>query len=814
MIFFDKNKRQIKKYQKVVDKINAIEKEFEALSDDQIKNKTVEFKERLEKGETIDDLLIEAFATVREASKRVLGMRHFDVQLIGGMALHDGNVAEMKTGEGKTLVATLPVYLNALTGGNIHLATHNDYLAQRDAKWMGPVYEFLGLSVGFIYSGMDSEERKNAYKCNITYGTANEFGFDYLRDNLVYEIENKSQRGHYFAIVDEADSILIDEARTPLIISGPSDTPSHLYKKFSTMINKFELEKDYTMDEKHKTVSLTEEGIAKAERLIGVDNLYDPKNIKYLYHIMNALKAKLFFVRDKDYIVQDGEVVIVDDFTGRLLPGRRYSEGLHQAIEAKENVKIKEESITYATVTFQNYFRMYDKLAGMTGTAKTEEDEFKTIYNCEVIVIPTNKPVIRKDKNDLIYKTKKEKYAEAVKVIEERHKLGQPLLVGTASIESSEYLSSLLKKKGITHEVLNAKPENQAREAEIVAKAGELNSVTIATNMAGRGTDIKLGEGVKEVGGLFVLGTERHESRRIDNQLIGRSGRQGDPGESRFFLSFEDDILRLFGGEKLKGIMNTLKIEEGVPIEHGLLTKIIRDSQKKIEGINFSIRKRLYELDSAMDSQRISIYGHRDWILKQGNYDEHLKEIFEDVVDRLVESAWDDREEKVDTKYLKTKLEAYMIELRKEFNSIEEAKNEILELLFEKYNGKKEEFGEEFTQISKYIMLRIIDERWRNHLDSIEALKDAVGLRAYGQKNPVLEFKRESYHMFEHLVDEIYDDTVAYLMRIVKIDPQKEAEMARREAAKLNFNHNDISVLGKDTKNKKVKKHKRIKVKK
>ncbi|MFY9126718.1 MAG: preprotein translocase subunit SecA, partial [Defluviitoga tunisiensis] len=612
--FLDKNKSLLKKYEKITKIVNEFEKEMMSLSDNELAGKTEEFKKRINNGESLDDILPEAFAVVREASRRIVNMRHFDVQIMGGIALHEGKITEMKTGEGKTLVATLPIYLNALTGKNVHLATHNDYLAKRDAKWMGPVYEFLGLTVGFIQANMKPEDRKKAYQANVTYGTANEFGFDYLRDNLVYDKSDKVQRGHFYAIVDEADSILIDEARTPLIISGPADTPSDLYRRFASQARKFIPDKDYTIDEKQKTIALTEEGISKAERMLAINNLYDPNNIQYLFHLLNALKALNFFKRDRDYIIQDGEVIIVDEFTGRLLPGRRYSEGLHQAIEAKEGVKIKEESMTFATITFQNYFRMYEKLAGMTGTAKTEEDEFKAIYNTEVVVIPTNEPVIREDKNDLIFKTKEEKYQAIVDEIVNRYEKGQPVLVGTTSIENSELLSNMLKKRGIPHEVLNAKYHE--REAEIIAKAGQKHAVTIATNMAGRGTDIKLGEGVTELGGLFVLGTERHESRRIDNQLIGRSGRQGDPGESRFILSFEDDLLRLFGGDRMKNMMNTLKIEDGQPIEHKMLTHIIQDSQKKVEGIHFSIRKRLYEFDSVMDKQRTVIYNHRDWILE------------------------------------------------------------------------------------------------------------------------------------------------------------------------------------------------------
>ncbi|ABX31586.1 preprotein translocase, SecA subunit [Petrotoga mobilis SJ95] len=789
----DKNKSLLKKYSKMANKINELEESMKSLSDTELSGKTLEYKKRLQQGEGLDDILPEAFAAVREASRRTIGMRHFDVQLMGGIALHEGKITEMKTGEGKTLVATLPIYLNALTGKNVHLATHNDYLAKRDANWMGPIYEYLGLSVGYIQANMDKEDRKKAYQADITYGTANEFGFDYLRDNLVYENTDKVQRGHYFAIVDEADSILIDEARTPLIISGPSDTPSELYRRFASLAKKFIVEKDYTIDEKQKTLALTEEGISKAEKLLSVDNLYDPSNIKYLFHLLNALKAINFFKRDKDYIVRDGEVVIVDEFTGRLLAGRRYSEGLHQAIEAKEGVKIKEESVTFATITFQNYFRMYEKLSGMTGTAKTEEDEFKAIYNTEVIVIPTNEPVIREDKNDLIFKTEKEKYQAIIDEIAKRNQKGQPVLVGTTSIENSETISEMLKKRGIKHEVLNAKYHE--REAEIIAQAGEKNAVTIATNMAGRGTDIKLGEGVKELGGLFVLGTERHESRRIDNQLIGRSGRQGDPGESRFIISFEDDVLRLFGGERMKNMMTALKIEEGQPIEHKMLSRVIRDAQKKIEGIHFSIRKRLYEFDSVMDKQRSVIYNHRDWILEQGNYDDHIKEIFMDVVERIVESSWDEVEEKYDKSSISEKLKQYLIISEIKGNTREEIENEIFELLWKRYQYKKEEFGEDFNKVAKFVMLRIIDEKWRHHLDAIEALKEAVGLRSYGQKDPVMEFKKESYLLFDQMVDSIYDDIVSYLMRIAKVVPEKEEREAKKIYASLNFVHNNVSAV-------------------
>ena len=799
--FLDKNKSLLKKYEKITNTVNEFEKEMMSLSDNELAGKTEEFKKRINNGESLDDILPEAFAVVREASRRILNMRHFDVQIMGGIALHEGKITEMKTGEGKTLVATLPIYLNALTGKNVHLATHNDYLAKRDAKWMGPVYEFLGLTVGFIQANMKPEDRKKAYQANVTYGTANEFGFDYLRDNLVYDKSDKVQRGHFYAIVDEADSILIDEARTPLIISGPADTPSDLYRRFASQAKKFIPEKDYTIDEKQKTIALTEEGISKAERMLSIDNLYDPNNIQYLFHLLNALKALNFFKKDRDYIIQDGEIIIVDEFTGRLLPGRRYSEGLHQAIEAKEGVKIKEESMTFATITFQNYFRMYEKLAGMTGTAKTEEDEFKSIYNTEVVVIPTNEPVIREDKNDLIYKTKEEKYKAIVDEIVKRYEKGQPVLVGTTSIENSELLSEMLKKRGIPHEVLNAKYHE--REAEIVAKAGQKHAVTIATNMAGRGTDIKLGEGVTELGGLFVLGTERHESRRIDNQLIGRAGRQGDPGESRFILSFEDDLLRLFGGDRMKNMMNTLKIEDGQPIEHKMLTHIIQDSQKKVEGIHFSIRKRLYEFDSVMDKQRTVIYNHRDWILEQGNYDEHMKEIIADVVDRLVDACWNESEEKIDKAVLSQKLKQYLIIADLKGDNTEEVKEEVFNLFWRRYSEKKEEFGEDFNKVAKFVMLRIIDDKWRHHLDSIEALKESVNLRSYGQKDPVMEFKRESYILFDKMVDSIYDDIINYLMRIVRVIPEKEEKEAMKAYSNLSFIHNDMSVIdGKDGKSK------------
>lgn len=685
MLFFDKNKRILKRYSKIVEKINQLDQSMRKKSNEEIVSLSSELKERVNSLEDADRNLVEAFALVREAARRTLGMRPFDVQVMGGIALHEGKVAEMKTGEGKTLAATMPVYLNALIGKGVHVVTVNDYLARRDALWMGPVYLLLGLRVGVINSLGKSYEvvwkdpslvekaikenwsvwpqefdgeilkeeqmnkealnafqvelkeisRKEAYMCDVTYGTNNEFGFDYLRDNLVLDYNDKVQRGHFYAIVDEADSVLIDEARTPLIISGPSKESPSTYRRFAQIAKKFVKDKDFTIDEKARTVILTEEGVAKAEKIIGVDNLYEPGNVSLLYHLINALKALHLFKKDVDYVVMNGEVIIVDEFTGRLLPGRRYSGGLHQAIEAKEGVPIKEESITYATITFQNYFRMYEKLAGMTGTAKTEENEFVQVYGMEVVVIPTHRPMIRKDHDDLVFRTQKEKYEKIVEEIEKRYKKGQPVLVGTTSIEKSELLSSMLKKKGIPHQVLNAK--HHEKEAEIVAKAGQKGMVTIATNMAGRGTDIKLGPGVAELGGLCVIGTERHESRRIDNQLRGRAGRQGDPGESIFFLSLEDDLLRIFGGEQIGKVMKILKIEEGQPIQHPMLSKLIENIQKKVEGINFSIRKSLMEMDEVLDKQRSTIYSLRDQILLEKDYDEYLKQIFEDVIGTRVE---------------------------------------------------------------------------------------------------------------------------------------------------------------------------------
>lgn len=788
---FDKNKRLIKSYKRIVERCNQLESTIKNYSEDDFINKTSELKRRLENGETLDDILVEAFAFVREAARRTVGMRPFDVQLIGAICLHKGKIAEMKTGEGKTLAATMPMYLNALAGKGTHLATVNDYLARRDADWMGPVYEYMGLSVGYIQAGMSPNERKPAYEADVTYGTANEFGFDYLRDNLVYSLKDKVQREHNFVIVDEADSILIDEARTPLIISGPSEASSSMYKQFAFYAKRFHREKDYIVNEKDRTVTLTEEGIEKAESILAIDNLYDPAHYQQLFHLLNALKAVNLYRRDDDYVVtNEGEIVIVDEFTGRLLPGRRYSEGLHQAIEAKENVKIKEETITYATITFQNYFKLYEKISGMTGTAATEESEFISIYDAEVAVIPTNEPVIRQDRDDLIYRTAEEKYNAIVGELIERYEKGQPVLVGTTSIEKSELLSGMLQRKGVPHEVLNAK--HHEREAEIVANAGQKKTVTIATNMAGRGTDIKLGEGIVELGGLYVLGTERHESRRIDNQLVGRSGRQGDPGESRFFLSLEDELVRLFGGEKLQGIMTTLRMKPGEPIEHPLLSRVISSAQKKIEGIHFAIRKRLYELDSVMDQQRSAIYAHRNWLLKGENLDSHLGEMIDDVVDRRLSGL----ERVEDADHLRSIFgflpEAVLGSINYQ-QPVVELREDALEALKGIYEQKKAAFGEEFPTVMKYLMLRMIDERWRRHLESIEHLKDSVGLRAYGQKDPVLEFKRESYMLFENTVDSLYDDVISVLCRMVRVDSERAREEASKELSNLSFVHSEFA---------------------
>ena len=786
----DNNDQYIAAYQKVVEKINALEPEMQGLTDAKLTGKTDEFRERLAKGETLDDILPEAFAVVREGSRRVLGMRHFDVQLIGGMCLHDGRIAEMRTGEGKTLVATLPVYLNALTGKGVHMVTVNDYLAKRDSEWMGRLYRFLGLSVGLIAHDMDFPERKFAYSCDVTFGTNNEFGFDYLRDNMVIDERQMVQRPLHYAIVDEVDSILIDEARTPLIISGPGQKSTDIYVKMAHAVAGLKEGVDYKVDEKQKTISPADSAVPKVEKLIGVQNLYAPENIEYSHCFTAALRAKALMKRDRDYIVKDGEVIIVDEFTGRIMPGRRFSDGLHQAIEAKEGVKVQRESQTLATITFQNYFRMYDKLAGMTGTAKTEEDEFLKIYNLPVVVVPTNKPVRRVDYPDVIYKTKRAKYKAVGKAVAEIHAKGQPVLIGTTSITQSEELSTILNHLGIEHNVLNAK--NHEREAQIVADAGQKGAVTIATNMAGRGTDIKLGEGVEELGGLFIVGTERHESRRIDNQLRGRAGRQGDPGASRFYLSLEDDLLRLFASDRVTKIMDKLGMEEDEPIEHKLITNSIEHAQKKVEARNFDIRKHVLEYDDVMNQQREVMYGERRKILTGENLKENILSMVNHIIktemdqyanEKLYPEEWtldgliEDAE----------KIYAPQGKLKKEelaAMSRDGLKETLEKTALEGYNQRELLFGEEnMRELEKVVMLRVVDTKWMEHLDHMDMLRDGINLRAYGQRNPLAEYKIEALNMFEEMEGAIMDQ-IASLMYHVSIVTPEQQEAMQAEAQK------------------------------
>ena len=786
----DNNDQYIAAYQKVVEKINALEPEMQGLTDAKLTGKTDEFRERLAKGETLDDILPEAFAVVREGSRRVLGMRHFDVQLIGGMCLHDGRIAEMRTGEGKTLVATLPVYLNALTGKGVHMVTVNDCLAKRDSEWMGRLYRFLGLSVGLIAHDMDFPERKFAYSCDVTFGTNNEFGFDYLRDNMVIDERQMVQRPLHYAIVDEVDSILIDEARTPLIISGPGQKSTDIYVKMAHAVAGLKEGVDYKVDEKQKTISPADSAVPKVEKLIGVQNLYAPENIEYSHCFTAALRAKALMKRDRDYIVKDGEVIIVDEFTGRIMPGRRFSDGLHQAIEAKEGVKVQRESQTLATITFQNYFRMYDKLAGMTGTAKTEADEFLKIYNLPVVVVPTNKPVRRVDYPDVIYKTKRAKYKAVGKAVAEIHAKGQPVLIGTTSITQSEELSTILRHLGIEHNVLNAK--NHEREAQIVADAGQKGAVTIATNMAGRGTDIKLGEGVEELGGLFIVGTERHESRRIDNQLRGRAGRQGDPGASRFYLSLEDDLLRLFASDRVTKIMDKLGMEEDEPIEHKLITNSIEHAQKKVEARNFDIRKHVLEYDDVMNQQREVMYGERRKILTGENLKENILSMVNHIIktemdqyanEKLYPEEWtldgliEDAE----------KIYAPQGKLKKEelaAMSRDGLKETLEKTALEGYNQRELLFGEEnMRELEKVVMLRVVDTKWMEHLDHMDMLRDGINLRAYGQRNPLAEYKIEALNMFEEMEGAIMDQ-IASLMYHVSIVTPEQQEAMQAEAQK------------------------------
>ncbi|MGI6685707.1 MAG: preprotein translocase subunit SecA [Bacillota bacterium] len=818
--FLDDNARDIKKYNKVVEEINALEGAIEKLTHSELQGKTAEFKEKLNQGASLKDILPEAFAVVREASRRVLGMRHFDVQLIGGMVLHDGRIAEMKTGEGKTLVATLPVYLNALTGKGVHVITVNDYLATRDSEWMGQIYRYLGLSVGLIVHGLDSAERRKAYEADVTYGTNNEFGFDYLRDNMAIHPEHMVQRNLNFAIVDEVDSILIDEARTPLIISGQADKPTQLYYTVSKVIPRLKKDADYTIDEKARTATLTEQGVTRVEQMLSVDNLYDDKNMEISHHVNQALKAHTLFKRDRDYVVKEGEVIIVDEFTGRLMFGRRYSEGLHQAIEAKEGVKIERESQTLATITFQNYFRMYEKLAGMTGTAATEEEEFRKIYGMDVVVVPTNKPMIRKDFPDVIYRTEKGKINAVIEEIATRHGTGQPVLVGTITIEKSELLSEALKKRGIAHQVLNAKFHEM--EAEIVAQAGRFGAVTIATNMAGRGTDILLGgnpemlakmelkksgrevtdEELKDLiarykeqtdeernrvvaqGGLHIIGTERHESRRIDNQLRGRSGRQGDPGSSKFFISMEDDLMRLFGAENVAGIMDKLGMDDSMPIDHPLISRSIETAQKRVEAKNFDIRKHVLEYDNVMNQQREVIYQQRRQVLTGVNLKDSIYDMIHEVVERTVASfaggsvhpeEWD----------LEGLLERAQLFLPNHELTVDDlkilSKDEIPQMLEEKsriyYDKREDELTPEtLRELERVVILKVVDSKWMDHLDAMDQLRQGIGLRAYGQKDPLVEYKFEAFDMFQEMIGEIQSDVVRYLMRVNVVEAPKERQ--------------------------------------
>ncbi|MFH1703476.1 MAG: preprotein translocase subunit SecA [Nitrospirota bacterium] len=847
--FGTKNDRELKRLCPLVEQITSLEAKVTNLSDEQLRDQTEEFKRRLQAGETLDDILPESFAVVREVSRRRLKMRHFDVQMLGGIVLHEGKIAEMKTGEGKTLVATLPVYLNALEDKGVHVITVNDYLAKRDTQWMGPIYGFLGLSIGVIqhdssfiydptYFSTDKRldflkpcSRREAYLADITYGTNNEFGFDYLRDNMKYDISDYCQRELNYAIVDEVDSILIDEARTPLIISGPSEESTDKYYKIDRIIPKLQKDADYTIDEKARTAILTEEGNIKVESLLGVGNLYDPANIELVHHVLQALKAHTLFKRDVDYIIKDGEVIIVDEFTGRLMPGRRWSDGLHQAVEAKEDVKIESENQTLATITFQNYFRMYKKLAGMTGTADTEAEEFAKIYNLEVVVVPTNEPMIRVDNPDTVYNTEKAKFNAAIKEIEELHQKGQPVLVGTVSIENSEVLSHLLKKKGIPHSVLNAKYHE--REAEIVAQAGRSSAVTIATNMAGRGTDIVLGgnpEGlareylkdkkdyteddfqqalskarevcsndrdkVVSLGGLHILGTERHEARRIDNQLRGRTGRQGDSGSSRFYLSLEDDLMRIFGSDRISGLMNRLGMEEDIPIENKIVTKAIENAQKRVEAHNFDIRKHLLEYDDVMNKQRKEIYSFRKELLQGDNLKDRIFSMIDEVVDEMISIYCSEEKhgEEWDLKGLSDAVYGIFSIVPNVTPSDSNSLREALSLqIRDAYDRKESEIGSEMLRyIEKILLLQVVDSQWKDHLLAMDHLKEGIGLRGYGQREPLAEYKKEAFEMFADLTGRMSTEV---LSRLFKIQVQKQ-ETIRSEPVKqaqLNYNRGEAT---------------------
>lgn len=770
-VFGDGNQRQLKSLEKIATEIDAIESTMQQLSDQELKNKTVEFKERYQNGESLDDLLVEAYAVVREASTRVLGMRPFHVQLLGAIAMHHGDIAEMKTGEGKTLASTMPVYLNALPGEGVHVITVNDYLADRDAREMGELYEFLGLSVGLNQSGLSKEEKREAYQADITYGTNNEYGFDYLRDNMVLYKEQMVQRPLNFAVIDEVDSILIDEARTPLIISGTAQKSAALYQQANSFVRTLKNEDDYTYDVKSKGVQLTEEGMNKAERFFNIENLFDLNNVTLTHHINQALKAHVSMHRDTDYVVEEGQVVIVDQFTGRLMKGRRYSDGLHQAIEAKEGLPIQNESMTLASITFQNYFRMYKKLAGMTGTAKTEEEEFRNIYNMDVVAIPTNKPIIRDDKPDLIYKSMEGKFKSVVEEIKSRHENGQPVLVGTVAVETSELISKYLTRARVQHNVLNAK--NHFREAEIIENAGQKGAVTIATNMAGRGTDIKLGEGVKELGGLAVIGTERHESRRIDNQLRGRSGRQGDPGITQFYLSMEDELMRRFGSDNMKAMMERLGMDDSQPIESKMVSRAVESAQKRVEGNNFDARKTILSYDDVLRQQREIIYKQRFDVIESDN----LREIIEQMIETTVEAAIDMYmpEEEIENWNISGLIEyihatllepEWITEADLKGKEKSEVQDTILAKVHEKYDQKEAELTpEQMREFEKVILLRTVDTKWMDHIDQMDQLRQGIHLRAYGQNDPLREYQMESFAMFEQMIASINEEVAKYVMK-------------------------------------------------
>jgi preprotein translocase subunit SecA len=834
-IFGSSNDREVKKILPLVQQINDLEPGISALSDEQLQAKTPELKQRFENTEPIEDLLPEAFAVVREAGKRILNMRHFDVQLIGGVVLHQGRIAEMKTGEGKTLVATLPAYLNAIQGKGVHVVTVNDYLARRDSEWMGRIYKFLGLTVGVIHHGLDDDQRRQSYGSDITYGTNNEFGFDYLRDNMKFDLTHCVQREHHYAIVDEVDSILIDEARTPLIISGPSEESTDKYYRIDKIVPKLRRDIDYQVDEKHRTATLTEEGIARSENLLGVDNLYEPSNMEILHHINQALKAHTLYKRDVEYVVKEGEVIIVDEFTGRLMPGRRWSDGLHQAVEAKEGLRIQQENQTLATITFQNYFRMYKKLAGMTGTAETEAEEFLKIYKLDVVVIPTNRPMHRIEHPDIIYRTEREKFEAVVKEIKQCNERGQPALVGTITIDRSEKLSSMLKRSGVKHVVLNAKYHE--KEAEIVAQAGRKSAVTIATNMAGRGTDILLGgnaefmardllrkreldpvaatpqqwneaiaqvkpqidkehEEVVQLGGLHIIGTERHEARRIDNQLRGRSGRQGDPGSSRFYVSLEDDLMRIFAADRISGIMQRLGMDEGVPIESRFVSKQIENAQKRVEGQNFGYRKHVLEYDDVMNKQREAIYGLRRQLLEGEDQKEYLMGIADDIMADLVvrHAPENSHPDQWDLDGLHTAvLRQFGFDFRTEgIDATALGSKQLEETLIAKahehYDQKEGPIGPSLMRYhERMVMLQIVDAQWKDHLLAMDHLKEGIGLRGYGQRDPLVEYKKESYNLFEDLMGRIEEDTLRFLFLLQPVEEQKQAEQMERKRKRAEF---------------------------